>query len=74
MSRSLWRCRNPACPHEHGAVLGRVTADGGLVLESGVDFAVFLDTERITVLCPVCGQARDFLGRSIRLSKNGTLV
>jgi hypothetical protein len=66
MSRSLWRCRNPACPVLHGALLGRVTCDEGLVLADAVGFAVFLDTQRITVQCPMCGSARDFQGRYVR--------
>lgn len=66
MSRSLWRCRNPGCPVKHGAVLGRVTAEGGLVLHQSVSFVAFLDTGRVTVTCPVCGHVRDFRGRSVR--------
>ena len=63
MSRSLWRCRNQACPVPHGAVLGRLTADGGLVLAPTVtEFRVFLDTRRAVVACPACGAAREFRG------------
>jgi hypothetical protein len=48
-------------------VLGRITDDEGLVLDPGMDFAVFLDTGRVTVVCPICSAARDFRGRSVRL-------
>ena len=69
MSRSLWRCRNPGCPEPHGAVLGRVTADGGLVLDPGVGrFAVYLDTRRAAVWCPACGSAREFQGTAVMTS------
>jgi hypothetical protein len=63
MSRSLWRCRNPQCPVPHGAVLGRVTSGGGLVLSPQVkSFQAFLDSQRVTVVCPICGHAREFRG------------
>ncbi len=66
MSRSLWRCRNPACPDPHGAVLGRVTADGGLVLDRAVeDFRAYLDTRRVVVVCPQCGVERGFRGNAL---------
>jgi len=66
MSRHDWRCWNPGCPVPHGAVLGRVTADGGLVLDPGVgSFAVYLDTRRAAVCCPACGVGREFRGTSI---------
>ncbi len=67
MSRSLWRCRNPYCPVPHGAVLGRVTAGGGLVLDTAVrSFAAYLDTGRTEVVCPACGMTREFRGISVR--------
>jgi len=63
VSRRDWRCRNPGCSEAYGAVLGRVTADGGLVLDPAVGrFAVYLDTRRATVWCPACGMAREFRG------------
>ncbi len=66
MSRSLWRCRNWGCPVPHGAVLGRLTADGGLVLDRATErFAVHLDTRKAVVWCPRCGTPRDFRGRGI---------
>ncbi len=66
MSRSLWRCRNPECPVPHGAVLGRVTPDGGLVLKPEVvGLRVFLDTRRVEVQCPRCGQIREFRGAAL---------
>lgn len=66
MSRRDWRCRNPGCPEPHGAVLGRVTAEGGLVLDPGVGrFAVYLDTRRAAVWCPACGASREFRGISV---------
>jgi len=67
MSRSLWRCRNTACPLPHGAILGRVTSDAGLMLDPAVrSFAVYLDTRRSLVTCPVCGTEREFRGSAIR--------
>ena len=67
MSRSLWRCRNATCPVPHGAVLGRATADGGLVLAPAVQaFAAYFDTGRVEVSCPACGVKRDFHGRALR--------
>lgn len=67
MSRSPWRCHNPDCPTPHGTVLGRVTSDGGLVLDPGVrSFAVYLDTRRTEVVCPACGRHRAFSGSYVR--------
>ncbi|CAA9542519.1 MAG: hypothetical protein AVDCRST_MAG43-265 [uncultured Thermomicrobiales bacterium] len=67
MSRSWWRCRNLECPAPHGALLGRVTAEGGLVLDPAVrSFAVYLDTGQIEVVCPACGTMRAFRGPSVR--------
>ncbi len=66
MSRSLWRCRNRACPVPHGAVLGRLTADGGLVLDSAVkSFRCYLDTRRAVVICPACQATREFRGGAV---------
>ncbi len=66
MSRSLWRCRNPDCPVSHGAVLGRLTADGGLVLDPEVTaFRAYLDTRRALVACPACGMMREFRGGAV---------
>ena len=66
MSRSLWRCRNPGCSVPHGAVLGRVTADGGLVLDPEVRvFRCYMDTRRAVVACPICGASREFRGGAI---------
>lgn len=63
MSRSLWRCRNWECSVPHGAVLGRVTAEGGLVLDPAVrEFRCFLDTRRVMVTCPSCRLEREFRG------------
>jgi hypothetical protein len=67
MSRSWWRCRNSDCPTPHGAVLGRVTADGGLILDPAVrTFAAYLDTRRVEITCPECGAKREFRGRALR--------
>lgn len=67
MSRSLLRCRNPACSVPHGAVLGRLTEEGGLVLAAEVErFAVFLNSRRCVIYCPLCGTARDFGGAFVR--------
>jgi hypothetical protein len=66
MSRSLWRCRNRACPVPHGAVLGRLTADGGLVLHSAVEtYTIYMDTRRAVITCPRCGWAREFRGGAL---------
>ncbi|MDP9367783.1 MAG: hypothetical protein M3Q03_05835 [Chloroflexota bacterium] len=66
MSRSLWRCHNPACPVPHGAVLGRLTSEGGLVLDPAVTgFRCYLDTRRAVVACPACRTTREFRGASI---------
>jgi len=70
VSRSLFRCRNRTCPVDHGATLGRVTSDGGLVLDPGVErFAVYLDTRRATIWCPTCGSAREFRGTAVMTSR-----
>ncbi len=66
MSRSLWRCRHTACPIRGGAILGRVTAEGGLILDPAVvGFRIFMDTRRSIVLCPACGVEREFRGEGI---------
>lgn len=66
MSRSLWRCHNPTCGIPHGAVLGRVTADHGLVLDPTVtSFRCYLDTRRVMVTCPECGIGREFRGTGV---------
>ena len=66
MSRHEWRCRNRWCPAPHGAVLGRLTGDGGLVLDPAVaEFRCFLDTRRAVVVCPGCGVEREFRGGAI---------
>ncbi|MDP9364579.1 MAG: hypothetical protein M3Q10_10210, partial [Chloroflexota bacterium] len=71
VSRRLLRCRNEACPEPYGAVLGRLTADGGLVLDQTVvAFRVYLDARRSSIVCPGCGRARDFRG-SFLLRENG---
>jgi len=63
MSRRLWRCRNPAC----GAVLGRIAADGGLVvLRSARQVGAYFDSGKATVSCLACGTTREFRGRYIR--------
>ncbi len=66
MSRQDWRCRNPACPVPHGAALGRLTADGGLVLDPAVRaFRCYLDTRRAVVACPACGAWKEFRGAAV---------
>ncbi len=66
MSRSWWRCRNPDCSVPHGALLGRVTSDGGLVLDPAVTtFAAYLDTRRVVVICPACDATREFRGNAV---------
>ena len=72
MSRSLLRCRNPACPIAHGAVLGRLTRDGGLALDASVrKFNCYFDTRRTEVVCPICGWARTFYSSSILANRDG---
>jgi hypothetical protein len=72
MSTRRWRCRNPHCLVQHGALLGTLKADGGLVLEPEVMVGtVYLDTKRASIVCPVCGQARDFWGAWIRQPYSG---
>jgi len=66
MSRSLWRCPNRGCPVPHGAVLGRVTADNGLVLNPTVErFSIYLDTRRAVIACPACRAKREFRGDAV---------
>jgi hypothetical protein len=75
MSRSLWRCRNRECPVPHGAVLGRVTADGGLVLDPGVmTFRAYLDNRRVAIVCPRCGQQRQYRGDALYSAARQVLV
>jgi hypothetical protein len=67
VSRSLWRCRNRACPVPHGAVLGHLIGNGGLRLDSAITiFVVYLDTDRVAVTCPSCGTERSFFGTTVR--------
>ena len=62
MSRREWRCRSLDC----GAVLGRITADGGLVVAESVDHVqAFFDTAKAIVVCFECGSRREFRGRFI---------
>ena len=75
MSRREWRCRNRACPVPHGAVLGRLTADGGLVIDTSVvAFRCYLDTRRAVVACTVCGAEREFRGSVIVASRAAPLT
>ncbi|MGC4107274.1 MAG: hypothetical protein QM753_13205 [Thermomicrobiales bacterium] len=73
MSRHHWRCRNPACLAPSGAHLGRLVHDGhSLVLDSGVRrFAVYLDTQRAEITCPVCGTVRLFRGLAVMRGDDG---
>lgn len=69
MSRSLWRCRNRDCPVPHGVVLGRLTANSGLVLDGAVTtLAVYFDTRTASITCPQCGTIRRFSGTCIFLN------
>lgn len=71
MSRSLWRCRNPLCPTPYGSVLGRLTAEGGLVLDPAVTSCrCYLDTRRVVISCPACGTERAFRGRALFLARH----
>lgn len=71
MSRDQWRCRNPACPSRSGAPLGRLVHDGrGLRLDVGVQrFAVYFDTQRAEITCPVCGTVRIYRGQAVMRGK-----
>ncbi len=72
MSRSLWRCRNRDCPVPHGAVLGRITGDGELVLAPAVKtLRCYLDTRRAIVECPHCRTERVFRGNAV-VTTSGT--
>jgi len=47
-------------------VLGRLTAEGGLVIEPAVTgFRCYLDTRRAVVACPFCGSEREFRGTAV---------
>ncbi len=66
MSRTYWRCRNPGCGNPHGAILGTLTVGGDLVLDPSIAaFRVHLDTRRVLVVCPLCGDARNFTRGSV---------
>ncbi len=66
MSRRVWRCRNQHCPVPHGALLGRLTADSGLVLDAAVtSVRCYFDTRRVVVNCPACGAERAFRGSAL---------
>ena len=66
MSRRLWRCRNPVCPVLHGASLGRLTSDHGLVIDPSVaTFQAYFDTKKAIITCPHCGARREFRGQAI---------
>ncbi len=68
MSRRFFRCRNPSCPTPHGAVLGQLTSEGGLILVTEVAFLrCFLDTRRTMIGCPACRQEREFRGVFVAL-------
>ncbi len=69
MSQRYLRCRNLACPTTGGTVLGRLTADGGLVVNPSVGgVRCYLDTRRVVVTCPTCGGEREFRGASVFVS------
>jgi hypothetical protein len=66
VSRHDYRCRNRACLVPHGAPLGRLTSDGGLVLEPTVTgFRAYLDTRKVILICPACGATREFRGNAV---------
>ncbi len=66
VSRREWRCRNRECAVRGGAVLGKVTLSGDLVLAPAVAaFRCFLDTGRAVVACPACGREREFRGGAV---------
>ena len=70
MSRRQWRCRNRDCPVPHGAVLGRLTAVGGLVVDGAVKTVrIYLDSRRVTVGCPACGAEREFQGPAVFIGR-----
>jgi hypothetical protein len=48
-------------------VLGKIVQGEGLVLEpAAILHAVYLDTRRAVIVCPACGQWREFRGAWIR--------
>jgi hypothetical protein len=48
-------------------VLGKIMQGEGLVMEpSAILQAVYLDTRRAVIVCPACGQWREFRGVWIR--------
>jgi hypothetical protein len=50
----------------HGTVLGRMTVDGGLVLDPAVEsYTIYMDTRRAMITRPRCGQAREFRGQAL---------
>ena len=71
MSRRVFRCRNGSCAVLHGAVLGRLTLDGGLALDPSVRaFRCYFDTQQAIITCPKCGQSRVFGGRALRSQRS----
>lgn len=68
MSRHLWRCRNPRCPVPHGAVLGRLTTVGALIVAAEVrDLWCYFDSQHALLTCPGCGQRRHYRGPAVML-------
>jgi hypothetical protein len=66
VSRRFFHCLNPECPVRHGMPLGRLTRDGGLVLDPSVQrIRVYLDTRRAVITCPSCGAERRFSGAAV---------
>jgi hypothetical protein len=54
----------------YGAVLGRVTAEGGLVLDPDVEtYSIYMDARRAVITCPSCGQGRGFRGVAVFSAK-----
>jgi hypothetical protein len=73
MSTRLWKCRNPRCPVQHGAVLGFLRDNGALDLVPRVTrVRIHLDTRHVVVTCPHCGTDRIFREGSVFLGRRAT--
>jgi hypothetical protein len=71
MSARLWKCRNPRCPVQHGAVLGALKGRDALELAAGItQVRIHLDTRHVVVTCPHCGTDRIFRNGSVFLDRS----
>lgn len=66
MSRRLWRCRNRDCPVPHGAVLGRLTVEGILIVDESIQAArCYLERGQALIKCPACGHLKTYFGLAV---------